>query len=310
MFIFRRISWLVMVGLLVSFAPTMAAEEQYYPSDTQFVLIVNVKQILGSPLVKKDLPKIKDHLKNAGDVQTTLTNLGFDPFTDLDSLVVCAVGASDPEKGVVLIKGKFNTEKFQALGQDLAKKLGNQLKVHKEGSNTIYEADVPNVPQPIFLGLVDGSTIVAGAKKGSVTDAFEIKAGKKNSGLKKEVTGLLEKAKASQSISFVALGSALPNEVPLAEQIISITGGITLGEDIQTEVDINTKDADGAKKLKAEVENGLNTAKGILPLLTQDNKQLAPLTELLDVLKISDKDKSVTIKGTVTKDAIEKINKK
>jgi hypothetical protein len=298
------------VGLLLSAVPAWSAEgDQYYPSDTKVVLSINVKQILGSALLKKDLPKIKDGLKNNGEVQATLNNLGFDPFNDLDSLVVCAGGVTDPDKVVALIKGKFNAEKFQALAMELAKKMGNQLKVHKEGDNTVYEAEVPNVPQPVFLGLVDGSTIVVGAKKGGITDAFDIKAGKKKGGLKKEVVDLLEKANAKQSISFVALGSALGNDVPFGDKITNISGGITIADDIQTEISIFTKDADSAKGLKSLLEDGLNQGKALFGLVAQQQKELAPLTELLDVLKVGDKDTTVFIKGQVTKEALEKLEK-
>src|SRR5262245_5067624 len=55
-------------------APARAAEaDKLLPADTEFVITVNVRQILGTELLKKaGLEKIKEELKNATEVNDIL----------------------------------------------------------------------------------------------------------------------------------------------------------------------------------------------------------------------------------------------
>lgn len=306
----RRFSWLVVVGLIASAVPVGAAEgDKYLPSGTQLVVTLNVKQMLDSSLVKKDLDKIQQALKGAGEAQQVMTALGFDPLKDLDSIVVAAVGADDQEKVMLLARGKFDTAKFKAKAEEVAKNMGDVLKIHKVGDNTLYEANVPNQPKPMFACLVDGQTIVASPQKDSVTDALDIKAGKKKAMVKKELQALLDKTSSGQSLSVAVLGDALGGNVPFGDKVEHIKGGITLGDEIQTEFVIVTKDADSAKAISELLKMGLDQGKNFVSLFAMQQKELAPLAEMIDVLKVTDKDATVTLKGTVTKEALEKLKK-
>ena len=66
-----------------------AAEiDPYLPEDTEIVLNVNIRQILDSPLIKKNLlEKAQESLRGNNEVQDVLKDLGFDPFTDLERVV-------------------------------------------------------------------------------------------------------------------------------------------------------------------------------------------------------------------------------
>lgn len=308
---FRRSLGMVAVGLLVAAVPVQAADSaDYFPPDTQAVITINVKQILNSPLLKKDLPRIEAGLQGLGEAQEHLKALGFNPLKDLDTITLSGVGASDQEKGVVLVRGKFDVAKFKAQAAEHAKKHADDVKIHKAGENLIYEVALPNSPKPLFLGLLDDTTIVGSTEKATVEDAFAIKAGKKKVTLKKELKALMEKCDATKmSVAVVALGSALGTEVPNGDKINFITGGITLADNIQVEIAIEAKDADAAKGIKGMIDEGLNSVKGIVSLFAQQQKELAPLAEMLEVLKVDDKDKKVTIKGEVSKEAIEKLEK-
>lgn len=308
---FRRISWLLAVALLVGAGSARAVEDsQYFPPDTQAVVTLNVKQLRSSPWVKKDQDKIEAGLKSLGEAQTVMESLGFNPMKDLDSISIALVGASDQEKGALVIRGKFNVDKFTAKAKETAKDMPDVLKIHKAGEHSIYEVNIPGQPKPMYLGLMDATTIVGAPQKEQVAEAFAVQSGKKKVMLKKELVALLQKAPISkQSITLVGLGSALGNEIPYGEKIKYINGGITLADNLTVNINIETADADAAKGLRTLIDEGINQGKSIFSLIAMQQKELAPLTEVLDQLKVSDKDKVVTIQGEVTKEALEKLNK-
>src|SRR5271155_5233975 len=88
-----------------------AAVDQYFPGETQVVVTMNVRQILDSALMKKDIGKVRDQLKEIEEAQKVLEDLGFDPFKDLDSITLAAVGATDQERVLVVAHGRFNVAK-------------------------------------------------------------------------------------------------------------------------------------------------------------------------------------------------------
>jgi hypothetical protein len=306
----RVTSLLVVLALATSAVRSSAAEGvQYFPSETKAVVTINVKQMLGSALFKSNQANVQARLKKGEEAQKTLEALGFDPLKDLDSIAVSGVGADDPDQVVVVVAGKFDAAKFKAKAEEVAKDKGDLVKVHKAGENTIYEAFVPNAPVPLFAGMVDGKTIVLSPRKDNVAAAFDIKAGKKKSSVSKELQGLLDKSNAKQSLSLVVLGKALPGEVPFGDKVENITGGVTIGDGIETEIAIATKDADSAKQLAELIKGFQDQGKNALQSLAMVQKELAPLAEIVDSLKVSDKGAIVTLKGQVTKEALQKLQK-
>lgn len=302
---------LLAAGLLALSARASAAEvEPYLPDDTQVVVSVNFRQLLDSPLFKKNQDKLREALKSNAEAHKTLEALGFDPLKDLDRIMVAMVGAGDPEKVLIVAHGKFDTAKFKAKAQDVAKEKGDMVKIHQEGVHTIYEVEPPNQPRALFAGLIDGDTIVAATSKEQVVEAFNRKSGDKKPQLKKAMADLLAKANPAESVSILALGSALMPSLPQAEKIKNLVGGITFGDDLRAEFTINTTDDQAAKDLAGQVKDGLEQGKQLITLMAGENKDLAPMVELLDTLKVSDDGTKVVIKGHVTKELLNKVEKK
>jgi hypothetical protein len=306
----RRITWLFVAGFLASAVPSYSGDtDKFFPSNTKVVITLNVKQMLESPLVKKDLPKIQEQIKSNAEAQKRLSALGFDPLKDLDTVSIAAAGVEDQEQMLIVARGKFDTAKFKAMGEEVAKEKKDNFKAHQVDGQTIYEVTIPQQPRPLFMALVDGTTIVAGGKKNDITDALAIQAGKKQSTPTKELQGLLSKANPKQSLSVVVLGAAIGNGVPFGDKVEHISGGITVADSIQTDFVIATKDAESAKGLAEMVQAGLEQGKQFVMLFAQQQKELAPAADLLEVLKVDTKDNSITIKGVVTKEALEKLEK-
>src|SRR5262249_56593386 len=107
----------------------------------------------------------------------------------------------------------------------------------------------------------------------------------------------------------IALGGALGGGIPFGDKVEHINGGVTLGDDIQTEFVITTKDADSAKGIAELLRQGLEQGKQFVALFAQQQKELAPLAEIMYVLKVNTKDNTVSIKGQVTKETVDKLKK-
>src|SRR4051794_9537153 len=80
----------------VGAAPVPTGLEKLLPADTEVVVTINLKQILGSQLLKKaGLEKWKQMLKAIDPVNDILQDLGFDPFKDLDRVTIASPGGTD-----------------------------------------------------------------------------------------------------------------------------------------------------------------------------------------------------------------------
>src|SRR5262245_4234234 len=101
------------LALLLAPAVSRAALDPHLPADTRSYVSVNVKQVLGSPLVKKyALGPAKDALKQIDGVNELLTELGFDPFKDLDRVIVSSPGAKEADRGLIILYGAFDAAKI------------------------------------------------------------------------------------------------------------------------------------------------------------------------------------------------------
>src|SRR5262245_57649152 len=219
MFTLRRIAiGFLAITLVVQAAPTRAAEvDKLLPDNTEFVVVVNVKQFVDAPLIQKyGLEQLKGMLKSNEEVSQILDALGFDPFKDLASVTVAGSGIGLDAKGLLIAHGQFDLAKFDAKAEEVAKTKGDHLKVHKEGDRKIYEVKAEE--RPLFVGLVNRTTLVGRPEKDAVLDAFAKASGLKKGTLNKEVQTLIEKAEANQSFWFGIPGSALAKSDLSAEE--------------------------------------------------------------------------------------------
>jgi hypothetical protein len=324
---------LVVAGLLPAL-PARAQEKlaagaeavKYLPNDTEVLFTVNIRQMLDSALVKKNdgVDKIRALLKGNQEVNQILTSLEFDPLKDVATLTVAGPGGTDPEKGLLILNGKFNLAKFQKKAEEVAKDHGDILKITPQGKYKVWELTPPNLPpniNKINVVLVNPTTMLAATGDDSLKEALAKVDGKKKTELKKEVTTLLEGTDPKQSMYFLALGSALakgdfPNAEmvkPILEQLKTISVGVTLTDDIKAQVGIGTKDVASANKLRQGIERGLLAAPALFALAAMNNEQVAPFVDIfkdiVKTIKTTRKGTMVTIKGEVSKEMIDKIEK-
>jgi hypothetical protein len=298
-------------------APVQAGEiDKYLPDDSEVVVTFNVRQLLDSPLVKKyGLEQARETLNGAEEVSAILKELGFDPFTDLDRIIVAGPGGTEQDRGLLIVHGRYDLGKFAKKGEESAKENPDSLKIHKVkagGERIVYEVVLPD-GMSLFVALADKTTLLASPGKDYVVDGLKKTEAKAKPTLKnRDFQTLLERMDGKQSLSLAAVGSALAKGIPERkvqtelEKIDALGGGVTVGEDVKMEVVLSAKNADAAKELNDTIAKGLNQATGVLSLLAGSTKELAPLAEVVKSVKTSAKDKTVILKGEIGADLIEK----
>lgn len=131
----HRFQMLVAGMLLAIAAPARAADvDKLLPDDTEYVVSVNVKQIMESPLIKKHaLEKLRAHIKENSEVSKILETLNFDPLKDLSSVTTAGQGTGPVDmKAYIIARGNFDVAKFESKAEEVSKNMGDVLKIHSE----------------------------------------------------------------------------------------------------------------------------------------------------------------------------------
>lgn len=310
-----RLVWLAAI-CFGTVRPAPAADvDPMLPSDTEIVAQVNVRQLLDSPLVKQHaLELMKNALKSNPPVEAVFQELGLNPFTDVDSITLAGPGGNDPNKGVAIVHGKFDLAKFKTRAQDAVKE-GAPLSIEKSGNYTVYEVNIPEGPaQTLFVALPDAKTLVASPKKELLADALDKHAGKKKGDVSADLTARVRKHVAGESAWIVVLSRGL-NKGPVAtdanakeflDKSVTLSSSVTVTKDVILGATIDAKNADDATALQKKLSGLIDQGKGILDAFAQSQKELAPLQDLANSLKVTAADKTVTVSGTIPNAVIEK----
>lgn len=304
---FAPVLGLLVCGLFV--LPAQAADvDKYLPNDSEAVITLNVKQLLEAPLIKNNLEQLKGLAQGIGGAQSMLEELGFDPFKDVDSLTV-AMG-KNPNQVTLLVSGKFDPAKIAAQAEKTAKDKPDTLKITKSGTHTVYEAKAPERNETVYTAIVDGGLLAVSPNKTAVLDVLDKKAGLKRTELKKDLQAALTAGNRQQSISVVSLAGPLAaSGQPFVEKIKTLSGGITVTDEVKAEVVLNAKDAKDAKDIQTELNDNLDMVKALVDNAAQVNQGLKPLVDAVGTLQLSAQGNNVTLKGLISKDVIQSLNK-
>jgi len=320
--------FLLLPALLVLLAaPAPAAEiDKYLLNDTDGVVSLNVRQLVEAPLFKKHYQEnLKKLLAGNKDVQQALTDLGLDPFKNIDRLLAVhgenshrledKPGGAAKSSLFLIIRGKFDAAKFQAKANQIAKDIPDLLKVEKTPAGTIYRLALA---EPMYLAMPDSTTVVGSFFKDQVQEALEKGQGKRKTELKfKDVQTLIAKADAKQSLWLVATGR-LAHSFDTTEKVINgkkvpvttkdtlsnagvetIVGGLTASDGISSDITIATKDNDAAKKVASFIQMDLNEGVEKAAKASLDAKYLEPLRLFLLAMQIKADGKVVNVKSEV-----------
>lgn len=325
----RKRVWTVLLalGLMTTFtsAPARAADlDPYLPPDTEVLVTFNFKQLVNSPLIKKvGLDTIRQALNQDEEVAGLLKALSFDPLKDVDRLTMAQPATGDQDKGLIIVRGRFDLPKFKAQAEKLAKDKKDQFKImtQKLGQDTItyYEVKVDAMGNevPLYAAFASKNVLLAAPGKDYLFDALKVAPGVKPTLKSKAFQDLVAKIDDEQTMSVVMIGEALKKglqDLPLDKEIKDVidsltafAGGITVTDGVKLEFSAGAKDAASAKGLGDMINKGVSTALATLLLLANQQKELAPLVDALKTVKVTAKDKTVSIKGEIGKDVFDKL---
>jgi hypothetical protein len=304
-------------------APLRAADiDKFLPTDTEVFVRINIRQALDSPLAKKlGIDQAKELLKQVDGLDDALKELDFDLFRDLDTFTFAAPDSTESDRLLAILHGKFKVAKFKTKGEALAKDMADVIKLHKVndgagGQVNVYQVTAPGQDMPLFVAIVNETTILVSPGKDYVADAIKRDKLKEAAALKnKDFQALLEKMDPKQTVSLAAIGPALTRMMDdgivkeALQKIDAIGGGVTLGDDIKIELVVGAKTVQEAKDLHKTVNDGITQGLAVVALLAVQNQDLAPVVDVLKTIKCTVKDKNVTLKADISADVLNSLGK-
>ncbi|HLW64594.1 MAG TPA: hypothetical protein VKS79_04690 [Gemmataceae bacterium] len=306
---------LTFVFLFTSQTPIRAADiDPYVLNDSELVMSWNVEQFLQSPLAKKFVrTSYIELLKSNEQFHTLLKDLELDPMKDISRVTVSG-SADSGGRGIVIVTGKFNRDKIQALAAKVAADPNSKdkIKVHKEGSQSIYE--LAGEEKPTFVTFAGDSTLLASHMRDVLKEAMSNTSGKVGQP-KKELAALIEKASdkdalwlavvpSDDNLKSIPVGDAQQKKA--IEKIGGISGTVRVDTDVNIELLIHNADAAAAQAVNKAVQDGINLLKLFAPSLTKQKAEYASLTDIVNSLHSGVKGNDVRLTGEVTAAAIEK----
>jgi hypothetical protein len=283
------------------------------PADAEMVVVLNVRQMFDSPMVKKHgLKEMKEALQKNEQVGTLLTAAGVDPFKDVTSVTITGTPSPANNKVLAVVRGHFDPDKIHKVAVGIAEKKPGELKVSKEGARQVYEMKAEG--KPTFATFADKNTLVISPSKEYTLEMAQ-KAGKAAAKPSAELTKAISKVSGNPAMWLAVvitdeMKTALartPQAANIAPKLESVTGSVSLTDAMTASLLIHTTDP----KAAAELRKKINEVKPLLAVLAQSNEEIGPLvTELLSNLKITADKGTVDINLKVTEEALEKATKK
>jgi hypothetical protein len=310
-----------MLALVVSTSPVCAGEsDKFLPADSEFIVRLNIRQILDAPALKNDkdaLPRAKKLVEQLlAGYEPALKHLdaaGVDLYRDIAALTMALAGDADAEKAFLILDGKFDPARFQAP----AKKPAAGLKVIKLAGHDVYELELPGLDQPVFACLLDEATLVASGRKDSVAAA--IAKTKNKTEPAKKVQSLLAMLDGKQHLSFAGTRPAMVKllgmlQLPFSDQLPAlledadaIHGGLTIAKEVDLMVRFPTRDEKTARQFFQQMTIVVAVARGVIAKEAKKDKGLEPLVELMKTLRTGVEGTAVVWRAQLSLAAAEKL---
>jgi hypothetical protein len=313
----RKTGWLAPALFLAAVAavPAGAAEpDKYVPSDSDAVVVVNVRQILESPFFKKyALEEAKNQLKTNKDATKFFQTAGIDPFKDVHSVVLAGSSFTKSEpKFVIVVHGNFDPDKIHTAITEAAKKEGEDLKVETKDGLRVYEFknNKAKDSKPVFGAFANKSTLILTPSSDQTVAAAKGTGGKLGS----DLASALEKLGKESVYAAIAVTKEMndalagsPQMAPFKDKIQYITGIFDVTSDFKTVLTIQTKDDQTANKVKGFIGQMVP----LLGLMAQGQaEQLGQaVNDLVKKIEIKkDAKNAVSVSLTVTEDMMKQMH--
>jgi hypothetical protein len=303
-------------------APLRAADvPAALPSETESIAYVNFRSIIDSDIMKKfALGQLKQALKQA-DAQKMLEEIGLDPLTDLDKMIIGFWG-NDPQNmdAVAVMTGKFNGDKLLKAAEKAAADNGDKMSIVEEGDYKLVKISGDN-GKPFFMSVVDEKTIVGATDKKIAAKSIEAVAKKMKPVMNKDLSALVLKQDEKASMWIIGVTDGKLKDVNIPEipgvdakalqtglnNMKNVAMTVRLGEDVNVSITMGMKDADAADEMNVQLGKLIDLGKTFLPLLAQNQPQAQPvIDDLTKSIKVDTKEKDVTVKLKLSAAAIAK----
>lgn len=334
----RRQIWtanvmLLALGLGAAAAPApppRAVSDKYLPDDTDFVLVVSVKDLVASPLYERHYKKKLRELLEQDAVPRWVKDLGTSLPRDVQRITIAAgrsnhatvedINRAGP---TIIVEGRMDSVKtaFEQLA-----KMVPDMKPIKVGDAACYEIGGMRAGPSGIAVFVDKDTLFIAPRKEQVEEALAKAAGTRRTRLKseamKELLGQL--GPGGGAIQFVATkamitsssvrstataGGPSTTEVKhhtlQEEGIDSLKGNFLVGDDIRGQVTLRTNDEATAERLCKAAKEGLEMGKASLKREGAADKRMAGVLEALESVKVAQSGRSITFEGRGTHELIE-----
>jgi len=319
-----RKTWMAVVVLLalsavwpaqLSAAPLLGIKgagddaDKWLLDNAEMVMVINLKQMTTSDLLKGNLPAIKDAMKNQEVIKTVLDSTGIDPFKDVENILISGSGSSAQDaKGLVVVRGKFDTAKIHTALKKEADKKDSEIELVKEGDLQLYQVKMQD--QTVVAGFSGKSVLVLTNTKEATAEAIK-NGGKKSAKVSKEMKAALGKFTGKETFTLALvvnddlkkLIEKAPRVGESAAKLQTVTASLTVTDAVALNVTGNTSEKKAAKNLAGV----LLLLKGIGQGAVGGMDDLpAILGDILEAIKIAAEKESVTIDLKISKDMIDK----
>ncbi len=296
-------------------ASRAADVDPYAPPDSEWVMRINVKQLSEAPVVQKSAgDALRAALTGKPDLLVPLVTLGVDPIKEVDTLSAAGSGLPEDKKALLVVRGRFDTDKLRKTALGLAKDQPKTWKVHKAGETTVYEVSdkAGQVQANLVLG-GDGTAFVSTDRKLVTAAAAHdaTKPAKVSDALRK----LVEKADAKDDVWMASVTPKhvrdLLNKSPytsaIGEDVTAFTGRVKAGDGLKIAFNVHTK----GKKTAEEVAGLLDAAKGFASTGAENIGGVGPLlAALVDACKTSTDGGTATLSGELSAEEVAKALKR
>lgn len=315
MALLRRLSLLIVAIAIVAGPAQAAPLDKFLPPKSQWVVSVNVKALLESPLFKRHAAeKLKIQLKKDQGAQELKKVLGFDPYEDVTTVMAAGLG-EDPLEFLVIVHGRFDIDRIEPITNAVAENNPELLKIAIEKTVRFYEFKVPERDDPMFATFVDDDTLIISNKKDHIFHAIERSNDKKTIKLEKGLQALVDRADAKKTVWLAAQvpesakkkAAENPQAANFAKKLQYVAGYVTVGEGVQTELTLQVTDQRSAEELRGLLE----TVRPFISKGIQDNKDVGTLAgPIFDAIKITRLRNSLTFSMKVSGSQADRIVKR
>jgi hypothetical protein len=313
----------LLLGLLATAGPNARAAEpdKLIPADADTVISVDLKKLLEADFVKK---YIVEDLKKQFDKQEAkqfLTDIGLDPFKDVEKLVVASMETNFKEGSqpnfLIVVRGSFDAQKLFQRAEAETKANPDKYSMVRDSGAVMFKIvqQKPRDSEPeraTFATVIDDKTLAFASDKKYIAGAIKANDSGQAATLKKELAALIKKVDARVPVyvasvvsgklgemelrdprgpvklSFESLRKALPN----AETILAT---VRVGTDVAVDLYMGMKDDATANDMRNAMIDLIDQVKPLVKLGVLAGQAPESLPELLDSIKITSKKKDMIL---------------